>query len=99
MVTITERAGALLQQVQQEQGLTEPPRLVREQEQLALTVSPPDPRDDILYHDGQPVLRVAPEAAAALSGCTITTQESDQGAQLAIIQKRSPDGHVSGSRS
>jgi hypothetical protein len=30
MVSLTERAGALLEQIQEDQGLTEPPRIVRE---------------------------------------------------------------------
>jgi hypothetical protein len=92
MVSLTERAGALLEQIQEDQGLTEPPRIVREADHLSLTVTPPEPGDDVLYHGETPVLRVAPEAAATLAGCTITTQDTPDGTQLAITRERSPDG-------
>jgi hypothetical protein len=95
MVTMTERAGALLEQIQQEQGLHEPPRIERDADHLALTVSAPSPDDEVLYHGETPVLRIAPEAVAFLAGCTITTQETPEGTQLAIVQGESPNGRVS----
>jgi hypothetical protein len=94
MVTLTERAGALLEQVQSEQGLSAPPRLVQQGASLSLTTSAPDPADDVLYHGEKPVLRVAPDAAAALADCTITTQDTPQGTQLAIVRDRSSDGRA-----
>jgi hypothetical protein len=92
MVTMTERAGELLQQIQEEQGLSEAPRLVNEEGRLALTVSPSNPDDQVLYHEGTPVLRVAAEAAAALDGYMLAAEETPEGARLAIVQETSPNG-------
>jgi hypothetical protein len=75
-----------------EQGLPDPPRLVREQGSIALTISPPEPEDHVLYHDEDPVLRMTPEVESSLSGCTITTEETPSGTRLAIISDMSPNG-------
>lgn len=92
MVTLSDRAGALLQRIQQEQSLPEPPRLVYEAEQFAITVSPSEPEDEVLYHGDEPVLRVAPEAVDALAGCTITAEETVDGPRFTIVREQPPDG-------
>jgi hypothetical protein len=92
MVMMTDRAAEILQQLQVEQGLPDPPRLVREQDSIALTTTPPEPEDRILYHGEDPVLRMTPEVESALSGCTITTEETPSGTRLAIVSDMSPDG-------
>jgi hypothetical protein len=94
MVTLTERAGVLLHELQEAEGLTEPPRIVPQAGQLTLSRSPAEPQDEILYHEETPVLRLAPEAAAALVGCTITTRETPDGVQLAVVSGQSPNGRV-----
>jgi hypothetical protein len=94
MVTLTERAGELLQKIQEEQGLPDAPRLVTDDGRLALTISPADSDDQVLYHDGRPVLRVAADAAAALDGYTLAAEETPEGARLAIVQEQSPNGPV-----
>lgn len=84
MVTITDTAGSLLQQVQADQE----GRLLRvETDAAGLVIGTSAPRtdDQVLFHDGQPVLRLSPEAATALAGCTIDTQETAEGAQLTIV--------------
>jgi hypothetical protein len=92
MVTMTDHAAEILQRLQMEQGLSDPPRLVREQGNIALTTTPPEPEDHILYRDEVPVLRMTPEVEMALSGATITTEETPSGTRLAIVADMSPDG-------
>jgi len=92
MVTLTERAGAVLQQMRAEQGLSEPLRIISQGGQLTLTAAPPDPEDEILYHDETPVLSVPPEAANALAGSTITTEDTPNGTRLAIVPAGSAEG-------
>lgn len=94
MVMMTERAGALLQQIQSENGLSDAPRLIADEGRLALTVSPGDADDEVLYHEGQPVLRIAADAAAALNGCTLAAEETPEGARLTIQQGGSPNGRA-----
>ena len=97
MVTVTERAGALLEPVPADQGLTAPPRIVGEADQLTLIVSP-ESDDELLDHGATPVLRLAPQVAATLAGCTITTPEPPDGAEFAVMQARSPDGRAAQGR-
>lgn len=94
MVMMTERAGELLQKILDDQGLPEAPRLIADEGRLALTVSPPDTGDEVLYHEGKPVLRVAADAAAALNGCTLTAEDTPEGARLTILQEGSPNGRA-----
>jgi hypothetical protein len=92
MVTMTDRAAEILQQLQVEQDLPNPPRLVSEHGSIALTSSPPEPDDSVVYHDEVPILRMTPEVESALSGSTITTEETPSGTRLAIVPDMSPDG-------
>ncbi len=85
MVAMTETAGELLQQVQTTQGFSSTLRMETDASGLIIGVSEPQPDDEVLFHDGQPVLRLSADAAAALAGCTITTEESPEGTQLAIL--------------
>ena len=98
MVTVTERAGALLEPVPADQGLTEPPRIVHEADQLTRTGSPPESDDELLDHGATPVLRLAPAVAATLAGGTITTPEPPAGAEFAVMHERSPDGRAARGR-
>ena len=84
MVVITDTAGTLLQQVQAEQE----GRVLRvETDAAGLVVGTSAPRtdDQVLFHDGRPVLRLSPEAVAALTGCTIDTLDTAEGPQLTIV--------------
>ena len=84
MVTITDTAGTLLKQVQAGQE-GRPLRVETDAAGLVIGTSAPRTDDQVLFHDGQPVLRLSPAAAAALAGCTIDTQETDEGEQLTIV--------------
>jgi hypothetical protein len=96
MVTMTDRAGELLHRLQEAESLNEPLRLVSDEGTLALTASNPDPADEILYHGDAPVLRVSPDAATALTGCTLATKDTPEGPRLAILrEEESPDGRAS----
>ncbi|MGD9895300.1 MAG: hypothetical protein AB7R89_23230 [Dehalococcoidia bacterium] len=92
MVTMTDRAAEILQQLQTEQGLADPPRLVSEQGSIALTTTPPEPEDHILYRGETPILRMTPEVESVLADATITTEETPSGVRLAIVSNMSPDG-------
>jgi hypothetical protein len=92
MVTMTDRAAEVLQELQREQGLADPPRLVREQGSITLTATPPEPEDHIVYHDETPVLRMTAEVESVLAGATITTEETPSGIRLAIVSGMAPDG-------
>jgi len=92
MVTMTDRAAEVLQRLQMEQGLADPPRLVREQDSIALTTTPPEPEDHVLYRGDTPVLRMSSEVEMALAGSTITTEETSTGTRLAIVSSPSLDG-------
>ncbi len=84
MVMISDTAGTLLQQVQAGQE----GRVLRveiDAAGLVIGTSAPETNDQVLFHDGRPVLRLSPEAAAALAGCTIDTQETAEGSQLTIV--------------
>lgn len=60
---------------------------------MVMWCSGDEPRTDLV--DATPVPRVAPEAAVALAGCTITTEETPDGTHLAIVTDSAPDGRVS----
>jgi hypothetical protein len=92
MVTMTDRAAEILQRLQVEQGLPNPPRLVNEQGNIALTSTPPEPDDSVVYRDEVPVLCMTPDVESALAGSTITTEETPSGTRLAIVSDMSPDG-------
>jgi hypothetical protein len=85
LVTITNAAGALLQQVQAGQGGPGILRAEADAGDLVIGTSAPQAADEVLFHAGQPVLRLSPAAAAALAGCTIGVRDTAEGPSLAII--------------
>ena len=50
MGSVTERTGALREQVQADPGVPQPPRIVREADHRTRTVSPPAPDADRVSH-------------------------------------------------
>jgi len=86
MVALTERAGALLEQIQTEQSLPRPLRidLTPDNEAVAMGMSDPSPDDELLYHGETLVLYVSAPASEALAGCTLITEDTPQGTRLAV---------------
>jgi hypothetical protein len=85
MITLTARAGALLQRLPTPHADSRPLRLMTESGVFAIGTSSPSPDDDVLCHAGAPVLYLSAAAATALAGCTLTTRELPAGPALAII--------------
>jgi hypothetical protein len=99
MVALTDQAAALLQEAQEAQALPNPLRIEIARDQLTVGASEPAPDDEVLYRGDTPVLRVSAEAAEALTGYTLATQETPQGVGLTLIppeegleDRISPDG-------
>jgi len=86
MVAMTDRAGALLERAQTERELPHPQRLELkpERDAVAIGLSEPTPDDEVLYHGNTEVLYISPEAADALAGYTLTTQDTPEGPALAL---------------
>jgi Fe-S cluster assembly iron-binding protein IscA len=86
MVALTERAGELLERLQTEQALPHAPRIDFAPGGGDLTMGMTDPcaDDEQLYHGENVVLYISAPAAEALTGCTVTTQETPQGIALAV---------------
>lgn len=85
MVTITEGAGALLQEMQSARPARGAFRMIVESGELVVGATPAAADDEVLFHAGVPVLRLSTEAAHMLSGCTIGTQDTPQGTTLTIV--------------
>lgn len=85
MTRMTEAAGELLQQVQAQQHGGNVLRVEAGPDGLIIGASAPGQHDEVLFHRGEPVLRLSPDAASLLAGCTIATEDSADGPQLTIL--------------
>jgi hypothetical protein len=90
MVMLTDSAGALLHQMQREQHFPATLRVVAVEDGFVVDASAPAPDDEVLFHEGTPVLRLSAEVARALAGCTLTTQDSGEGPTLVILGPDAP---------
>jgi hypothetical protein len=93
MVTLTERAGELLQRIQADEPQPHTLRFDARQDELVLEPSAPALDDEVLYHDDIAVLRVSAQVAPVFDGCTLDAQDTPQGVALAIIPPEEPPEH------
>jgi Fe-S cluster assembly iron-binding protein IscA len=89
MIQVTERAREALKAVQTQMA-DEPEVALRlaQVEQGQLGVFPDTGRDDdqVVEHEGRPVLLIDPEVAGELAGCTIDFEESADGVRLRLYR-------------
>jgi Fe-S cluster assembly iron-binding protein IscA len=85
MVTITEGAAALLAHIQTGQETPSTLRVIVEEGELVIGRSEAAQDDEVYFHGGEPVLRLAADAAKALAGCTVDREETTEGPTLAIL--------------
>jgi hypothetical protein len=85
LVRLTERAGALLQRMQADGQFRNPLRVVEESDSFIVGMTEPATDDEVLFHEGVPVLRLSAAAAKALTGSTIASRDTATGEDLAIF--------------
>jgi hypothetical protein len=85
VVTITEGAVQLLSQIQTSLDPNSMLRVVLENGELVIGRSDAVPGDEIYFHAGAPILRLTSDAAKALAGWTVATEETTEGTVLAIL--------------
>ncbi|HTE87044.1 MAG TPA: hypothetical protein VK821_20215 [Dehalococcoidia bacterium] len=89
MVAITERAAALLEQIQTQRALPRAPRIdiAPGDDNFARVMTDPAADDEVLYHGERPVLFISAPAAEMLEDCMLTTQETPEGLALTVAQR------------
>jgi len=85
MVTIPEGAAELLARIQTGRDDAATLRVIVEQGDFVIGSTDPAQDDEVCFHEGAPVLRLTAEAAKALSGFTVATEETPEGPTLAIV--------------
>lgn len=85
MVAISHTAGAMLRQLQTQQPDGGRLRLDVDTTGWLIGASAPQSDDEVVFHEGEPVLRLSAAASAALTGCTITADTSPEGPRLTVL--------------
>ena len=85
MVVITEGAGALLARIQNQQAAAAPLRMAVEAGDFVIGTTAPATDDEVLFHQGEPVLRLSAETAQALAGYTVGVEETNDGPELKLL--------------
>jgi hypothetical protein len=85
MITITEGAAQLLTHIQGSLESASTLRVVLEDDELVIGRSEGAPDDEVYFHEGEPILRLAADAAKALADCTVGTEKTTEGTTLAIL--------------
>jgi Fe-S cluster assembly iron-binding protein IscA len=99
MVTVTSEARVILDNLRGDAIAEEPTlqeaqpspalRLVIQNSQAALALDQPRDGDQVIEHDGKPLLLVDPEIAQALADITIDVQETPEGGRLTLTRSDS----------
>ena len=84
MVTVTEEAAAFLKTMIDDRNGDRPLRIVFEDNQPSLAFDDEQQGDQVIDHDGTPVLLLGEAAQSTLDGLTITCVDTDNGTQLTI---------------
>lgn len=90
MVRLTDDAGSLLRRIQEGQTNAQTLRMVSEAGDLVLGTSGPAAGDEILFHQGDPVLCLSADAAAMLAGYTIGIEQTGEGPTLQVLPPEEP---------
>jgi hypothetical protein len=85
MVTVTEGAAEFLTRIQTGQAVDSTQRVIVEEGEFVIGSTQPAQDDEVCFHQGAPVLRLTAEAAEALKGFTVDTEETPEGPTLAIV--------------
>lgn len=90
MVRLTDDAGSLLRRIQERQTDSGTLRMVNEAGELVLGTSAAAAGDEVLFHQGVPVLSLSAAAAAMLVGYTIGIEQTGEGPTLQVIPPDQP---------
>jgi len=91
VVTITEDAADLLARIQTARENASTLRVIVEQGDFVIGSTDPAQDDEVCFREGEPVLRLTAEAAKALTGFTVATEETPEGPTLAIVPPAEAD--------
>lgn len=86
MLTVTNSAASLLQEIQasQEEAGEKVLRLINRSGQFELTFDVRNDDDQVFQSEGKDVLLVAPEVAESLADAVIDTQDTPEGPRLTL---------------
>ena len=85
MVRVTDDAANFFLRMQAEQASAGTLRVVSDEGELVVGRTASMADDEIISHQGSPVLCVSAEAAGLLTGCTIGIEQRDGGPALQIL--------------